>query len=352
MNLRRRYERFRQKRHHFNRYFAAILAGVLLAACLYTTVLAQDVVVVTDSAGASHTMLTSGMSQRDIVLMTGAITDVYDEVSVSNQHDGTANVTIEDAFTVAVEADGTLYESEMVDGVVEDLLDEHDIHLQGDDFVVPAMDTPVSPGLSIEVNRVTYEEEVLRTDVSDEHAEEYHAEILSSDPDALVSVSASDIYDVGYRHTLINGEHSESEIISLTAVVTPQDPGKDSLEPGVPHSTIDAFADVEVDENGIPTNATRVLQGASTTAYSSSGGRGASGLGLYCGTVAVNPNVIPYGTRLFITSSDQSFVYGYAIATDTGTALMAGTIDIDLYFETNAECNQFGKRAMDVYILD
>ncbi len=112
------------------------------------------------------------------------------------------------------------------------------------------------------------------------------------------------------------------------------------------------FDDVEMGVDGLPVNATRVMEGTVCTAYSSSGGRGASGLGLYCGTVAVNPNVIPYGTRMYITSPDQSFVYGFAIATDTGTAMMQGHVGLDLYFETNAEARRFGKRALDVYILD
>ncbi len=352
MNFRRTYERFLRKSHHVNRIVAPVLAGLFLGTCLYTTVLAQDMVVLSDSEGSSHTMLTSGMSQRDLVLMTGAVTDAHDEISVVSQSDGVSNVTINRAFFAQVHADDTVYESEIVDGTVEDLLQQHNLQLEGDDFVLPALDTPVTPGLHVEVQRVDYEQEILRTDIDEEELQEYHTEILETTPDATLVTNASDIYDVAYRHTLINGEINESDIVSLTPVVTPQDPGRDELVSDVIHSTIDAFSDVELDENGIPTNATQVMSGVSTTAYSSSGGRGSSGLGLFCGTVAVNPNVIPYGTRLFITAPDQSFVYGYAIATDTGTALMEGHVGIDLYFETNAECLQFGKRAMDVYILD
>ena len=62
--------------------------------------------------------------------------------------------------------------------------------------------------------------------------------------------------------------------------------------------------------------------------------RGASGLGLYCGTVAVNPALIPYGTKLYIASTDGRFVYGYAIATDTGTSLLNGSCLVDLYYDT------------------
>ena len=150
------------------------------------------------------------------------------------------------------------------------------------------------------------------------------------------------VYDAVFRVTLVDGEAAGEEIVQLIAPPPP---------PRWP-SVITEVDDVIIGPDNIPTTYTSKIEGAITTAYSSSGGRGASGLGLYCGTVAVNPNVIPYGTRMFITAADGSYVYGFAIATDTGIALMDGRIDIDLYFSTNAECLQFGKRAMDVYILD
>lgn len=53
--------------------------------------------------------------------------------------------------------------------------------------------------------------------------------------------------------------------------------------------------------------------------------------------MAVDPDVIPYGTLLYITSTDGSFVYGYAVATDTGIAVQDGRILVDLFYETYAE---------------
>lgn len=138
----------------------------------------------------------------------------------------------------------------------------------------------------------------------------------------------------------------------MVPVVAPRPADSNVITKGVPCSRIEGYDDVEMGPDGLPVNYTRLMESAVCTAYSSSGGRGASGLGLYCGTVAVNPNIIPYGTRMYITSADGNFIYGFAIATDTGGAMMEGRVDIDLYFETNAECLQFGKRALNVYILD
>ena len=62
--------------------------------------------------------------------------------------------------------------------------------------------------------------------------------------------------------------------------------------------------------------------------------------------------MIPYGTKLFICSEDGKTVYGYATAADTGGAMLSGRILVDLYYDTVAECYQFGVRNMRVYVLD
>ena len=67
------------------------------------------------------------------------------------------------------------------------------------------------------------------------------------------------------------------------------------------------------------------------------------------GTVAVDPRVIPYGTRLFIVSNDGKFVYGLATAEDCGGSIRQNRID--LYFPTKEECLLFGYRDCTVYIL-
>ena len=95
-----------------------------------------------------------------------------------------------------------------------------------------------------------------------------------------------------------------------------------------------------------------MLSGKTTAYYAAAGAGTASGRKAQYGVVAVNPNVIPYGTRLYICSADGRTVYGYAIAADTGTTLMAGTVLVDLFYNTYAQCCWFGAKQMNVYILN
>lgn len=80
------------------------------------------------------------------------------------------------------------------------------------------------------------------------------------------------------------------------------------------------------------------------TAYTHTGNPTASGVMPYRGGVAVDPEVIPLGSRLYIEG------YGYARAVDTGGLIKGNRID--LFFETAEECFQWGKRQVAVYVLE
>lgn len=76
------------------------------------------------------------------------------------------------------------------------------------------------------------------------------------------------------------------------------------------------------------------------------GGSGYTALGIPAryGVVAVDPDIIPLGTRLYIPG------YGEAIAADTGGAINGYMID--LCMEDYTQAIAFGRRGVEVYILD
>lgn len=68
------------------------------------------------------------------------------------------------------------------------------------------------------------------------------------------------------------------------------------------------------------------------------------------GTIAVDPSIIPLGTKLYVVSDGgQSWSYGPGLAEDTG-GLIKGN-KIDLFFMTGEEATEFGVRSAKVYIL-
>ena len=88
----------------------------------------------------------------------------------------------------------------------------------------------------------------------------------------------------------------------------------------------------------------------SATAYTARPGSGtATGRRAQVGVIAVDPRVIPYGTRMYIQTSSGSVLYGIAVAGDCGGAVKGNIID--LYFNSYSECCSFGRRNCTVYIL-
>ncbi|MBR4903460.1 MAG: peptidoglycan-binding protein [Selenomonadaceae bacterium] len=102
----------------------------------------------------------------------------------------------------------------------------------------------------------------------------------------------------------------------------------------------------EVNDFGIP-NCARVVR-VEATAYSSAqpGMSAYTALGTICqrGVIATDPYFIPLGTKVFIPG------YGYAVAEDTGGAIVGNKIDVA--FDTVGECYEFGRQWIDLYIIE
>jgi 3D (Asp-Asp-Asp) domain-containing protein len=73
-------------------------------------------------------------------------------------------------------------------------------------------------------------------------------------------------------------------------------------------------------------------------------GRTAVGMKAGRGVVAVDPSVIPLGTRVYVEG------YGEAVAGDVGRAIKGRRIDLG--FDTYEEARRFGRRVVRVHILD
>ena len=80
------------------------------------------------------------------------------------------------------------------------------------------------------------------------------------------------------------------------------------------------------------------------TAYTATGNNTALGFAPYEGIVAVDPRYIPLYTKLYIPG------YGMAMAGDTGGDMVGSRID--LYFSSYSRAIEWGRRDVDVYILE
>ena len=81
-----------------------------------------------------------------------------------------------------------------------------------------------------------------------------------------------------------------------------------------------------------------------STAYSLNKNNTVSGLRPGPGRVAVDPSVIPLGTRLWIEN------YGAAVAADTGTAIK--NMRVDVWFKSERTCKIWGVRTVEVKVYE
>jgi 3D (Asp-Asp-Asp) domain-containing protein len=80
------------------------------------------------------------------------------------------------------------------------------------------------------------------------------------------------------------------------------------------------------------------------TAYTHTGNATFTGIMPYVGVVAVDPRVIPLGTRMYVEG------YGFGLAADTGGVIKGNIVDV--FMDTREEALKWGRRQVRVYILD
>ena len=163
-----------------------------------------------------------------------------------------------------------------------------------------------------------------------------------------------EVYEVIYQ----DGEETARQLINV--VDTPAEPtiiekgtranfANNGDEVSAINTNADGSGTITLDNGQTLTfSSSRTMKGTAYTTGGKVGTRTASGTQVRVGVVAVDRSVMPLGTKVYVVSNDGSYVYGFAVAEDTG---VRGNI-IDLYMDTYNECIQFGVRDCTVYILD
>lgn len=231
---------------------------------------------------------------------------------------------------------------------VKELLSDLKIKVDDDDIVIPDLDTELkSEGkisiIKVDVKVIEKEVEAPFKTIKKKNKELSHkqSKILVQGVNGKNKVKCKEYY--------AGDKLIKEEVIHVETLVKPID---QVFEEG----TKDVFTNDRGDftaRKAIKMVATAYEAGPRSTGKRP-GDKGygitASGARAKRGTVAVDPRVIPLGTKLYIKSLTPGVPdYGFAIAQDTGGAIKGNKID--LFMDTVWECLQFGRRPVMVYIL-
>ncbi len=350
----------------------ALLTVLVLSLAL--PAFAQTKYVITD--GDSVIVCMSNSSDPQDVIREAGLQLGESDTYTTYRGVGISEIHINRVQMVSVEEGGQVYVVGSYGGTVADVLASLDITLSDLDVLSCTLDTRTYDGMTVTVTRV--ERETLEYDEVVPFETRYYESsevpvgeevILKEGADGLNHYTAEIVYE--------DGQEVQRRILSQTMVTLPQDA---VVLKGVDRSVMEQTFE-NVDDYIVPVGKYTYTPPAATSAddseeklvpgtdlsyhkavrfeataytcntWSYLGERKTfTGTDARVGAIAVDPTVIPLGTRMYIASADGEYIYGYCVAEDTG-ALIKGNI-VDLYYDTHDQCMDFGRRDVIIYFLD
>lgn len=340
--------------------FALSLLAVLLSVVILVVTYLSNTVYIVDGDTTTVTITTEQDAAKILAREQISVTS-NDLVEMKTGEGSVTQLTITRSFPVSITVDGATTTYHLLSSTVGQLLKDQGIVLGSRDTLNLDLDHELEAGDHIQITRV-HSRTRVETEVIPHQIDNKYTSVLAVGRTRMLSNGSDGVRQYTYEDIIEDGEIVENVLVDTTVTVQPVN-GLRLMGDGSAISTLDYSGDFPLDQNGIPISYSYVLTGRKATGYSAR--QGAYGAAVYssarshpdigacvAGTVAVNPDVIPYGTRMYIRTPDGKFVYGYAIANDTGTGMMTGHADVDLFYDTYLESVLNGARFVDIYILD
>ena len=302
-----------------------------------------------DEAQQVKVVWTSLGSYRDIATNIVTLHEA-DRVDVED-FGSTDFLTVVRSYPVTIKVDGLSITTNTLNETLKETLEKLDIVLGNEDIVSCDISHILTEDEEVTIQRVTYLEREAETREIPFNRVARQSPLLKKDSEIILTEGVNGQAEDYYLDRYIDDVFDSTSLIETIVL---EEPISEYYLTGDPHAAAsyvegNRYTDIEI-VDGKPTEYFDMIEDAICTAYSFGPNTyGASGMKMMQGFVATNPEVIPYGTLMYIAS--DRFTYGWAIAADCGTAMMEGYVDIDCYFETYIESVMFGKKLMDVYIV-
>lgn len=256
-------------------------------------------------------------------------------------------IKVEKAVKVELKLDGKTKTILTNADTVEEMLKEESISLGKSDKISPSKEEIIKKDLKIAVTRVMtkIEKKVesiqFATEVKkDGELEQGHKKVLQEGKAGQKEINTKVVYE--------NGKEVSREVVKDQVITKPTNK----------IVSMGTLRTMRVSRGGSLNYSRkyRMRATAYTESYKDTGKRpGDRGFGITASgtrvrrsssgysTIAVDPRVIPLGTKLYIDG------YGYAVAEDTGGAIKGNKID--LYFNSDSQVYNWGVKYVDVYVI-
>lgn len=330
-----------------------LVASICAATLLFGTV---NTFIVTDGE-KTQKIRTLSSDIESAITVAGFNVERYKVLSVNATGKGT-NISLAYTFPVYITTGDKTTQVYTIESTVEDVLSNAGYCVDQYDMVEPSLDTVITDTTYIDYTNVDYVTgsytEVIPCTVNTVYSSkmEEGTTTLTEGKNGEQEVHyTSKIVNGVTVETVVNNRITLSAAVNGTKVVGTKKPTVTTSENVKTISTLTPSAPIELDANGNPVNYKKCIT-VQATAYTYTGNNCSTGVAPQPGYIAVNPKYIPYGTKMYIKSSDGSYVYGYAVAADTGGFIKSRPTNVDLFMATKAACTAFGRRNVEIYILE
>lgn len=326
------------------RLLGAMLLSAIIVTALTGAAISKYSVIIDDEA--FQTIVFTSENQPEKILQNeNVILSEHDEFVFSGFVDDKATITVNRARLVTINADNTEKSLHVVSGTVEDALKKAGVTVNDEDFIDVSLAQEVKSDITVTINRVTYET-VTKTRAVPFEVISFKTQTLAQGKTKTLKEGTNGEITTVTEQKLLDGVVVEEKLISEEQTKNPVSARILLGDPNAPTSQLIPADPIELDANGNPVSYKAKVVGKAT-AYSALGRK----TKLVPGCVAMNLSQFPRGTKVYIKTPDNTFVYGYSQVKDTGTALVNGTILVDLFFGSYKESCLFGAKTVEVYVL-
>lgn len=352
------------------RLAALLLPVICIVLLLSQTVFAKNTYLINDSGRVVlHTTYATDPADvlNEVGLQLGA-----DDTFVTESSLGISEITVQRKQLITINHGGNVLYVISYGETVESLLERLSLILTKEDIVSVPLNSQTFDGLNITISRSLETEETYIAVLPYETTYCYDATLAEGEEKVLTPGVNGQVLCTA-TVTYLDGQEVNRVVVSENVVTQPVNavvavgtyveqapPQTETPETVEPSPVIrPEFTGKPIIGDGyiITPDGERLTYTSvgefKATAYNNQdpgcGYRNAIGTPCRVGAIAVDPKVIPYGTRMYIVSNDGKYIYGIATAEDCGGAIKGNRID--LYFDTVAECNTFGIRNCTVYFL-
>lgn len=277
--------------------------------------------------------------------------DDYINMSLDTKLTSTSvnEIKIKRAVPVNILVDGKKIQVMTYHDTVREVLENSTIKLNPNDRLEGVeMDDPVESGMNIKIVRVREEivTEKMYIPYSVEKRENQH---MNKGEEKVIKKGKEGVREVLYRVVYEDGKEVARELVRNTLV---SNPVNKLVEVGTVLTHTTARGEVVRYKKVLNMRST-----AYTASFKDTGkhpdhpefGITYTGIRARKGIIAVDPKVIPLGTKVYVEMLGKTPDYGFALAADIGGAIKGDLIDI--YLDSQEEVDKWGCKPCRVYIL-